>query len=485
MRPSFTVTPVVGTPQTPAAVDVRLTSAASPEESLKTVLEAAATALGPNRFEEAATALVTALANRFACDRISLGMLIHGTLHVRALSHSAQFSKKADLLRTIASAMEEAVDQRSAVIIPVPSDSPSRITRAHEDLARRYGASAIYSVPLWSQQRIIGVLTFERGGDEAFDKQTLDVYEAIASLAGPILDLKYRDDRWLLVKAWDAARHQLAHVFGAGHLALKLTVLVVAAVAAFFFFATGAFRISAKALLEGEVQQAAVAPFQGYLETAPVRAGDVVEAGQVLATLQDRDLKVERLKHLNEQAQLNKEYRKALAERDAPKTQILTAQLGQVEAQLALATEKLRRTRLTAPFSGIVVTGDLSQKLGSPVKEGDVLFEIAPLDSYRIVLDVDERDIAYVSVGQAGNLLLSSLSQERFPFEVVKMTPVSTAREGRNFFRVEGRFTTTDPQLRPAMEGIGKIDIDQRRLAWIWTHEVIDWLRLKLWAWLP
>jgi hypothetical protein len=35
------------------------------------------------------------------------------------------------------------------------------------------------------------------------------------------------------------------------------------------------------------------------------------------------------------------------------------------------------------------------------------------------------------------------------------------------------------------MEGIGKIDIDRRRLIWIWTHEVIDWLRLKTWNWLP
>jgi len=39
--------------------------------------------------------------------------------------------------------------------------------------------------------------------------------------------------------------------------------------------------------------------------------------------------------------------------------------------------------------------------------------------------------------------------------------------------------------LHPAMEGAGKIEIDQRLLVWIWTHQVIDWIRLTLWTWLP
>jgi hypothetical protein len=32
---------------------------------------------------------------------------------------------------------------------------------------------------------------------------------------------------------------------------------------------------------------------------------------------------------------------------------------------------------------------------------------------------------------------------------------------------------------------VGKITIDRRKLIWIWTHELVDWLRLKLWAWWP
>jgi hypothetical protein len=32
---------------------------------------------------------------------------------------------------------------------------------------------------------------------------------------------------------------------------------------------------------------------------------------------------------------------------------------------------------------------------------------------------------------------------------------------------------------------VGKIEVDRRLLVWIWTRQVIDWLRLQLWTWLP
>ena len=70
---------------------------------------------------------------------------------------------------------------------------------------------------------------------------------------------------------------------------------------------------------------------------------------------------------------------------------VLAAQISQTEAQLALVEDRLARATLVAPFDGVVVSGDLSQRLGSPVQLGDALFEVAPLDAYRVVLQVDER----------------------------------------------------------------------------------------------
>jgi multidrug efflux pump subunit AcrA (membrane-fusion protein) len=132
-----------------------------------------------------------------------------------------------------------------------------------------------------------------------------------------------------------------------------------------------------------------------------------------------------------------------------------------------------------------VLEGDLDRSLGSPVERGSVLFEIAPLDGYRIIVEVDGRDIADVAVGQQGRLTLAALPDEPMSLAVERITPISTARDGRNYFRVEAALGDPVSALRPGMEGIAKIDAGRRRLLWIWTHELIDWLRLQLWSYLP
>lgn len=68
-----------------------------PLESFKAVLDMTALALEPERFTDAGSAVVTALASRLACDRVSLGMASRNRVRVRALSHNAEFNHKTDL----------------------------------------------------------------------------------------------------------------------------------------------------------------------------------------------------------------------------------------------------------------------------------------------------------------------------------------------------------------------------------------------------
>jgi multidrug efflux pump subunit AcrA (membrane-fusion protein) len=359
------------------------------------------------------------------------------------------------------------------------------VIRAHAELAQQHGSGALCSIPLSHGEQVLGALTLERPADRPFDPLTVELCEGLAALAGPVLEIQRRDDRWLVAKATETCRTWLAHLIGPRHVALKLAVAGAVAVVLFFAFAKGDFRVSATTTLEPEIRRAAVAPFNGYIAEARMRAGDVVRQDQVLAALDDREMRLERLKWLSQHEQLVKQYRQAMAKHEAAQVRILTAQIDQAKAQLTLLEEQLSRTRVVAAFNGVIVTGDLSQMLGSPVERGQVLFEIAPLEAYRLILQVDERDIADVSVGQRGQLLLSAFPEEPQPFRVEKVTPVSTAREGRNYFRVEAQLENTPKRLRPGMEGVGKIEVDRRLLIWIWTRQAIDWLRLKLWTWVP
>ena len=452
---------------------------------LQLVLDSVASGVEHKRFQPAAIAFVTQLATKLECDRVSLGFGDGKQMRIRALSHTAEFGKQMNLVRAIESAMDEAIDQQALVLYPEPAEGTPLVTRAHAELSRQHGAGSICTLPLGSDERFFGGLTLERPENKPFDPPTLELIETVAALVGPILDAKRREDRWLITKAMETFAAQLKKLVGPGHLTLKMAGVLLLGLVIFFAYAKGDYRVTAQTNLEGTIQRAVGAPFNGYIKEAPVRAGDIVRNGEMLCLLDDRDLKLERLKWATQKEQLVKQHREAMAKHDRAQVQINKAKIDQAEAQISLLDEQLARTKVVTPFDGIVMSGDLTQSLGAPVERGQVLFEVAPLDAYRIIVQVDERDIGQITVGQRGKLALPSMPGENFPLTISKITPVSTAKEGRNYFRVEAQLENPSPRLRPGMEGIGKVTVDQRKLIWIWTHEVIDWVRLKVWAWWP
>jgi multidrug efflux pump subunit AcrA (membrane-fusion protein) len=454
-------------------------------DRLQAALDLAAAAFSEERFFGAASAFVTALATRLACDRVSLGFLRGGQSRVCAVSHSAQVGKQTNLIRAMAAAMDEAVDQRATIVFPSPADGPSLVTRAHAELGRQDGSGAVCSLPLMEGDRVLGALTLEREADHPFDAATVELLEAVATLVGSFLGLRRRDDRWLIIKVGAALRDSLEWVAGPRHLEWKAAAAAVVVLLGYLVLATGEFRVAAITVLEPIVRQAVAAPFNGYVAQAPARAGDLVRQGQVLAQLDDRELRLERLKWVSQYDQLARQHAQARAIRNAAQVVILAAQMDQARAETALLDDQLARTRLAAPFEGIVVTGDLSQALASPVERGQVLFEVAPLDAYRVVLQVDERDIAQVAPGQRGHLLLTGNPAQAHAFVIGQVTPVSTPREGRNHFRVEAALLEKPTGLRPGMEGVGKVTVGDRPLLWIWSRQFVDWVRLQLWTWLP
>jgi multidrug resistance efflux pump len=166
---------------------------------------------------------------------------------------------------------------------------------------------------------------------------------------------------------------------------------------------------------------------------------------------------------------------------DLVKVRVISAQIDQANAEMELARQQLQKISLTAPYDSVVIEGDLSQMLGSPVERGDVLFKIAPLQGYRIILKVDESLISYINVGQSGVLALSSMPERNFDLTVDKITAVAKAEDNKNIFRVEASLLNPPDILRPGMEGIGKIKAGKRSLLWIWSHDIIN--RVRLWTW--
>ena len=415
-----------------------------------------------------------------------LGLEKGKTVRVVAVSHSASFDERTNLVNLAAAAMNEAFDQRAAVVVPEPDQGATLITAALRHYGSESGSAALCAMPVEAANRVAAVWMLER--DTAFTADELETLETLALTLGPILDIKHTAEESLLSHGKRSWRDMLRRATDTSDPGIKLVLLASALLLAFLALYPADYRVSSKAVVEGATQRVAVAPFQGYIREAPARAGDLVKQGQVLALLEDKDLKLERVRWEAELEVSTRKEREAMANADRVAMRLASAQANQARAQLDLTLEKLSRVQVIAPFDGVVVRGDLSQELGSPVEQGKVLFELAPLDAWRVILKVDERDISHVRLAQPGELVLTSLPGQAFPLLVKRVTPVSVAEEGRNYFRVEAALAKDTPEgalkMRPGMEGVAKVEAGQYSLLWIWTHRFTDWLRLKSWEWL-
>lgn len=419
--------------------------------------------------QEAALAFCNELSRAAKAERVALGFVRQRAVRLEAFSHGAWFRKRSDLAEAVEAAMDEAYDQEVAILFPAEEEDTARyVTMQHARVAAASGSGSVLSVPLSDRGKIIGVATLERSlDDEPFGPADVMLCETAAALIAPTFALKQREDRLIggriRAKAIDGAKA----VFGPRKPLAKALTIGAVLLLIFLLLPIGQFRIGADAALEGRVQRAASVPFSGFISRSAARAGDVVRRGQVLATLDDRDLRLDHARSASEVQQLDRRYRGALASHERSEMNLFGAQLRQAEAELRLIEYKLARVNIAAPIDGILVSGDVSQLVGSPVEEGEVLFEVAPLEDFRVVLQVDEGDIGYIKPGQQGRFAPTGLAGQTVPFTVSKLTSVTTAEDGKNTFRVEAELARDAPAvLRPGMEGIAKVGIDRRSRLW-------------------
>lgn len=438
---------------------------------------------GERSLREAGLALVNRLGRRFDCRQVQLGIVRKNSVRLLAVSHAADFVEHAQQMQLATQAMHEAFDQRSALHWPPRDGDAAAVNAAHHRYAKACGAQAVYSLPLTDGANLVGVVTLER--DWAFDAAEGALLSALSAALAPWFELRRHADQGAAARLVRTSRRWLGLATDASYPAVKLGLGVAVLVLLLLALWPATLRIPAQAVVEGAVQRAIVAPFDGFLREAPARAGDTVKPGQVLAVLDDKDLRLEKLRWEAELEVALRKEREAMAAGHRVNQRLAAAQGNQARANLDLVLSKLDRVNVTAPFEAVVVKGDLTQQLGSPLEQGKVLFEVAPLDAWRVILKVDERDVGHIHAGSRGELRLSSLPGTTWPFTVKKVMPISVTEDGRNLFRVEAALGDRAPILSPNMEGVGKIDAGPSNLLWIWSRPLVEWLRLAWWKLLP
>ena len=242
------------------------------------------------------------------------------------------------------------------------------------------------------------------------------------------------------------------------------------------------YNIPVSTIIEGKIQKSIVSPFDGFVKSTTLKAGDVVSEGDVIAELDSQQLTLDVIQVSGLYQEYEKGYRKALANREYGSVNVFQAKLKQAKANIDQIKLKLDKTKITSPISGMIILGDLSRDIGAPVATGDLLFQVAPLNQYRAMLKVKEADIRFIKEGQLGLLKLAALPSSTFDISVLKPSPLFSEENGKIVYLAEAKLpeATLSP-LRPGMEGVARINVGSYSLAWVLSHHLIDWLRITVW----
>ena len=434
----------------------------------------------------AAHKLVTTLAHDGVYDRVSIGLHRHGRTYLLASSALDISNPQAELPHLLLGAMDEAIEQGVSLSWPLPIEphaiSGDPIVLEQQRLQRQVGG-CVASLPLGFDGAPFAAICAERHQGEAITDDELRRLEQLLSLATPALRWMQHGEQAWYQRMGRALVQALVGLREPGRRTTRLEMSAALAALLFVALVPLEYAVTGRARVEGAQQRVLSAPADGFIKATHVRPGDRVLAGAPLVDLIDEDLQLEHERWRSQLAQYENAYASAMAKSDRVGASTSFARVSEAQAQLGLIEEQRSRVRIVAPFDALVVQGDLSQSIGAPVRQGDALLTLATTDQFRVVVEIDETDIARVKPGQAGRLVVSSLPWQHQDLLVERITPLARAVDGRNVFEVQARLTEPPDILRPGLLGRADLLVGHMPPLWAWSRHVIERLRLAWWLW--
>ncbi len=208
------------------------------------------------------------------------------------------------------------------------------------------------------------------------------------------------------------------------------------------------------------IQQAdLMAKVAGYLDAIYVDRGDRVRRGQLLAVIRQPELE-----HQLQQAQANHDLAKVTFERlqELHAKQLIAKQElddSRTKFEVAKRTLELQRTylgyaRIVAPFDGYVTKRYVDPGAFIPQATGagsavTTLLTVMDLSQVKVLVNVPERDVTSVHVGDQLSLTLDAYPDQTVPGRVTKFAPALDS--GSRTLQVEIDIANADMALKPGM----------------------------------
>jgi RND family efflux transporter MFP subunit len=390
--------------------------------------------------------------------------------------------------------MEECYDQETAVLYdPSGATGGDAVTRQAAALSRGQGGHIVLLLPLRRHADIEGVICLEFLPTVQLTPKVMEDLSLAVDLLAPQLYDRHANDRWLITKAGLSLRHVLEETLGPKYWIPKLITFAVIAIILFItnFFdlllplhvdIRPMYTVSAPFTFAAVDKRSLSAPYDGYIHDVYKKPGESVKAGEPLLKMDTIELELKKAQAESDALAHGREAHKDYGDQTKlADYKVAMAQHDESQAEADLYQWQIGQAVIKAPFDGEVLKSNVEDKVGSPVKQGDELMLVAQQGNLRAELSANERDIQDLKPGQTGKLATTSLPTEKYPFTIDRVVPLGQAKEGNNVFTVYAQLDKVSPSWLPGMQGEVRVDVERRTWAWMWTHRLIDFIRLKIW----
>jgi len=432
-------------------------------------------------FEEAVRSLAKVLSQHLGDAHVAIGWVRKRRVQLLTLSGSTRVDPRGRLTGLIESAMSEAAKGSTTVAVPdsgtlLPMNEDAESYLAHEELMGAFPAQRIISVPLRRQEQAeeaTAVITCLWTHESAAPSWASNFLSASSEpLAGLLETIRRHDPRgW---RKW-------THLFWArqSHIVRFLWIGGLLALAGLLAWPFPE-RIAVDCRVEPVVRRVVSAPYAGVLKEALVEPGEEVEEGALLARMDDQE-------QTWKLAELRASRDRAIRQRDLSLTdvdgKVATAQMAGLEAEalgleIKLLEWQQQNLEIRAPASGTILKGDLERAEGVPLEQGQVLFELAPLDEMEVELLIPAQDISRVEDGMPVTVRLESYPGREWEGNLDRIRPQAEVEDGKTLFLAEAAIDreSTRAAWRAGMKGRAIIRGEPTPLIWSLTRRLRDFL---------
>ena len=345
------------------------------------------------------------------------------------------------------------------------------------------GMRGFYALPLIDDQGRLGILSFESSDPDFLTVAHLEIIKVLAGQATVALRNASLYREVPFINLLEPLLQRKKRFLAMEKHRRRLVTGLVAAAGLFLIVCPLPMRVAGEATVAPVRSAQVQAGVDGVVKNVFVREGDFVRQGTVLAEMEDWDYRADlagaEAKYAEAMATMNR----ALAQNDGALAGTQRAKVDYYRSELARARERLDRTRIAAPFDGVVTTAQVMNSVGRRLMHGDTFAELIQTSPVTADVAIPEEDVTLLRSGETASIKLESFPLQTFRGDVTLVSPHSQVEPERRVFVARVKVLNGDGAIRPGMQGRGKIFVGWHPAGYVLLRGSAMWLWGKLWAW--